>query len=216
VETKLKGAWEKVKDFFKNMSTKVRIILAAALAAVIILAVALIVWSGNQPYTTLFTGLNATEISSILGYFQDNGITDYRLEGDSILVREDQESILTAQLAMAGYPKSGTLYSSYFENVGTMSTTSERATAWLVAVQERLQATIRQLDGVVDALVNIDLGEERTYVFENEPAVSSATVVVELSSGDMLSENSIRSPKPNTPPPAVVWVGDCETVFTRT
>lgn len=115
METKLKGAWEKVKDFFKNMSTKVRIILAAALAAVIILAVALIVWSGNQPYTTLFTGLNATEISSILGYFQDNGITDYRLEGDSILVREDQESILTAQLAMAGYPKSGTLYSSYFE-----------------------------------------------------------------------------------------------------
>ena len=49
METKLKGAWEKVKDFFKNMSTKVRIILAAALAAVIILAVALIVWSGNQP-----------------------------------------------------------------------------------------------------------------------------------------------------------------------
>ena len=72
-------------------------------------------------------------------------------------MREGQESILTAQLAMAGYPKSGTLYSSYFENVGTMSTTSERATAWLVAVQERLQATIRQLDGVVDALVNIDL-----------------------------------------------------------
>ena len=180
METKLKGAWEKVKDFFKNMSTKVRIILAAALAAVIILAVALIVWSGNQPYTTLFTGLNATEISSILGYFQDNGITDYRLEGDSILVREDQESILTAQLAMAGYPKSGTLYSSYFENVGTMSTTSERATAWLVAVQERLQATIRQLDGVVDALVNIDLGEERTYVFENVDTSSSASVTLTL------------------------------------
>ena len=180
METKLKGAWEKVKDFFKNMSTKVRIILAAALAAVIILAVALIVWSGNQPYTTLFTGLNATEISSILGYFQDNGITDYRLEGDSILVREDQESILTAQPAMAGYPKSGTLYSSYFENVGTMSTTSERATAWLVAVQERLQATIRQLDGVVDALVNIDLGEERTYVFENVDTSSSASVTLTL------------------------------------
>ena len=53
MDTKLKGVWGKIKDFFKNMSTKVRIILAAALAAVIILAVALIVWSGNQPYTTL-------------------------------------------------------------------------------------------------------------------------------------------------------------------
>lgn len=188
METKLKGAWEKVKNFFKNMSTKVRIILGAALAAVIILAAALILWSSNQPYTTLFTGLNATEISSILSYFQENGITDYRLENDSIMVREDQQSVLTARLAMAGYPKSGSLYESYFENVGTMSTTSERATAWLVGVQQRLEATIRQLDGVVDALVNINLGEERTYVFENVDTNSSASVMLTLREGYTLTD----------------------------
>lgn len=181
METKLKGAWEKVKSFFKNMSTKVRIILGAALAAVILLAVVLIIWSSNQPYTTLFTGLNATEVTSILGYFQDNGITDYKLEGgDTILVRADQESVLTAQLAMAGYPKSGSLYDTYFNNVGTMSTTSERATAWLIAVEERLQAGIRQLDGIVDAQVDINLGEERRYVFENVDTSSSASVILTL------------------------------------
>ena len=34
--SKLKGLWEKVKDFFKNMSKKLRIILAAALAVILI------------------------------------------------------------------------------------------------------------------------------------------------------------------------------------
>lgn len=188
METKLKGAWEKVKDFFKNMSTKVRIILGAALAAVIILAVALIVWSNNQPYTTLFTDLNSTELTSILSYMQDNGITDYRVEDRTILVRADLESALTAQLAMAGYPKTGSLYESYFNNVGTMSTTSERATIWLVAVQERLQAAIRQLDGVLDAQVDINLGEERTYVFENVDTSSSASVMLTLREGYTLTD----------------------------
>ena len=51
--SKLKGLWEKIKDFFKNMSKKLRIILAAALAviliAIIVLAVVLVILSAALP-----------------------------------------------------------------------------------------------------------------------------------------------------------------------
>ena len=41
---------EKIKDFFKNMSTRVRIILAAAVVLIIAAAAAVALWSNNRPY----------------------------------------------------------------------------------------------------------------------------------------------------------------------
>ena len=159
MDTKLKGVWEKVKAFFKNMSTKVRIILGASLAVVLIAIIALVLVLNNRPYATLFTNLTTAEASEIISYLQENGVTDYRLVGDTIEVRADQQDVLLAQLALAGYPKDGTLYDTYFSNVGTMSTTSERATAFKIAVEEKLAAVIRKFPGVRDADVQLAFGE---------------------------------------------------------
>ena len=191
--TKVKEFWQKVKDFFKNMSMKVRVLLGVTVVLVIAAIAALAMWSSGQPYETLFTNLSSTEASAIMSKLDEDGFRDYRLEGDTIYVRADQRDIATARLVQAGYPKDGSLYSTWFENVGAMTTSSQAATTWLIAVQERLEATIRSFDEVRDADVNLNLGEERTYVFENEPAASSATVVVELAGGDMLSEKTATS-----------------------
>ena len=189
----MKEFWQKVKDFFKNMSMKVRVLLGVTVVLVIAAIAALAMWSSGQPYETLFTNLSSTEASAIMSKLDEDGFRDYRLEGDTIYVRADQRDIATARLVQAGYPKDGSLYSTWFENVGAMTTSSQAATTWLIAVQERLEATIRSFDEVRDADVNLNLGEERTYVFENEPAASSATVVVELAGGDMLSEKTATS-----------------------
>jgi len=188
VDTKLKGVWEKVKAFFKNMSTKVRIILGAALAVILIAVVALVVMMNNRPYATLFTNLTTAEASEIISYLQENGVTDYRLSGDTIQVRADQQDVLLAQLALAGYPKDGTLYETYFSNVGTMSTTSERATAFKIAVEKKLEAVIRNFPGVQDADVQLAFGEDRTYVFEDVNTETKASVYLHLTSGTTLSD----------------------------
>ena len=189
----MKEFWQKVKDFFKNMSMKVRVLLGVAVVLLIAAIAALAMWSSSQPYEMLFTNLSSTEASAIMSKLDEDGFKDYRLEGDTIYVRADQRDIMTARLVQAGYPKDGSLYSTWFENVGAMTTSSQAAQTLIIAVQERLEATIRTFDEVRDAMVNLNLGEERTYVFENEPAVSSATVVVELSSGDMLSDKTATS-----------------------
>lgn len=187
--SKLKGLWEKVKDFFKNMSKKLRIILAAALAVILIAVIVLsVVLSGNRSYTQLYQDLTPTEVSEIMTYFQNNGITDYQVNGTSILVRNEQYASLLMQLAQAGYPKSASLYESYYEHVGALSTSSQEARTWQIATQEKLEASIRTIPNVLNAQVYINPGEKRTYVLEDISTETTASVKVDMRSGTMLTD----------------------------
>lgn len=186
--SKLKGLWEKVKDFFKNMSKKLRIILAAALAVILIAVAVLSMTMSNKPYTQLYQDLTPAEVSEIMTYFQNNGVTDYQISGTSILVRNDQYAALLAQLAQAGYPKNASLYGSYYEHVGALSTSSQEARNWQIATQEKLEASIRTFPNVLNAQVYISPGEERTYVLEDISTETTASVKVDMRSGTMLTD----------------------------
>ena len=185
--TKLKELWEKVKDFFKNMSTKVRIILCTVVVVIVALIAVLVVMSNNQPYATLFTNLSSSEAGAIIDYLQENGFTDYRLEGDTIYVRADQQDVMVARLVQAGYPKEGYLYDTYFEKSGLTTTNTERNTNLQIALQERLGAIIRNFPGVQEAFVTITPGKDQTYVLEDVQTSSEASVVLVMREGEMLT-----------------------------
>lgn len=192
--TKLKDLWAKVKDFFKNMSNKVRIILAAALTVILIaIIVAVVVFRGDDPYTVLYQDMTPAEVSEIISYFQNNDITDYQVNGTEISVRNDQYASLLAKLARAGYPKDGTLYGSYWEHAGTMSTTSERAIAERLAQQEALATSIRTFEGVLNATVYITPGEDRTYVLEDISTQATASVKVDLKNDYVLPDETAEA-----------------------
>lgn len=191
--SKLKGLWEKIKDFFKNMSKKLRIILAAALAVVLIGIIVLSVVLNNKPYTALYQDMTPSEVQEVTTYLQNSGFTDYQVVNNTVMVPNNQYASLIAQLAQQGYPKDGTLYGSYFDRVGSMSTTSERATAFLIATQERLETSIRTFPGVVDVQVYINPGEDRTYVLEDISTETTAEVHLTLRSGYTLPESDAEA-----------------------
>ena len=184
MNTKLKEFGGRAKDFFKNMGMKVRIILCVVLVAIIALIAALYIKSTNRPYTTIFHGLSNEEKTSIISALEDNGTTDYRIEGDSIQVRSDQSDLILARMLMLGYPKNGRLYETYQEKVGTLTTNSERETYLLISRMQKMEATLRAFEGVRDAVVDLDLGEERTYVLEPEYAATDATATITLTLRD--------------------------------
>ena len=172
MDVKIKEFSGKVKDFFKNMSKKMRIVLAITVAALIVGIIAFVVWASNKPYEVLVTGISNTEISSVISFLGENNVTDYQIQGNSVLVRADQEPQLKAQLVLAGYPKSGFLYESYFGNINSLSTTSERDRAWLVGLQQKLEAVIRCFEGVREAQVGIAPGHDATYVLDDSNKTS--------------------------------------------
>ena len=189
--TKLKGLWEKIKDFFKNMSKKLRIILAAVLAVVLIAIIVTAVLLNQQgaKYVQLYENLTTQEASEVADYLRNSGYTDFQLTGgNTLLVRADHYESLLRQLAVAGYPKNASLYETYFNNVGMMTTTSQAAESMRIATQQKLESLVRGFDGVQDVEVVITPGEDRTFVLQDSSTDTTAAVKLTLRNGYLLED----------------------------
>ena len=196
---KLQGYLEKIKTTLGKVSKKmwilIGVIAAAVLALIIILAV---VSSKNKPYSPLIYQATSEDMSTVLSWLQEQGVTDYRIEGtDTILVPDGQAPALKAKLLQEQYTGSKKPYSFYFEKVSAMSTQSERAVAEKAALIEDIQRTIRQFPGVRDVSVLINLGEDRGYVLDaNNVVEATASVTLFMQDGKLLSNeqaNAIRN-----------------------
>lgn len=185
---KIKTYWAKVKEVLGKVSKKIWIALATVLVIVIVAIVAVV--ASNNEYTVLFTDLNNSDVTSIISYLEEQGITDYRLEnGDTIKVPKGQAEYLQMRIIMEGYGTSGFVYEYYTENIGALSTQAERENAWLIAVMQKLRACIITMDNVRDAQVNLNPGEDNTYVLDSGNKVdASASVIVTLKDGKMLTD----------------------------
>ena len=170
---KAKAYLEKAKAFLKKVPKKIYI----ALTALILVAAGVVVWMNTRPYEVLFTDLNSSDMSSVLTYLADAGITDYKVrDNDTILVPPQLEENLRARLEMEGYPTSGFSYQ-YSGSSGMLSTESERRAAELRDLQDRLSAVVRCFEGVKEAVVSINSGEDTSYVLDNNRVINATASV---------------------------------------
>ncbi len=193
MKEKLQGGLKKVKEVYvgENRSRNIKITAGGVILLVAAVIVALVLWN-SRPYVTLFTGLSTEEASSVVSLLEEYGATDYRIEGDTILVPESEEPNLKAQLLLDGYPRSGFNYDTYFNNIGTLASESDRATVRNYELQDRMAAVIRCFDGVSDAVVTISAGSDQRYVLDSENIVpASASVMVTMQNGEALPEEYV-------------------------
>ena len=190
MQEKVKGFLEKGKQWWKNAAKKTKLLMGLGLLATVAVIAAVVIINLNRPYVTLFTELNQSDLSAIVSYLSDNGVTDYQIKDeDTILVPEGQEVQLKAQLLQEGYPSSGFAYSTYFDHVGTLTTESERNQLVLYELQDRTAAVIRCMEGVKDATVTLTPGEDNTYVLDSSNVVeASAYVMVTMKDGKLMDD----------------------------
>lgn len=184
MDTKLKGYWEKAKEFFQKLSKKVKIALAVGVAVLLVLLVAGLFWL-NRPeeYAVLFTDLESAEATQIISYLENAGISS-RLEGTTIYVPASQEPALKMRLVMEGYPQSGFGYETYLNGLNIGTTNAQERRLYILALAERLEATISTLDGVSSAKVQISEGEDMRYVLDSSNMTkASAAVKIQLAPG---------------------------------
>ncbi|WP_051280740.1 flagellar basal-body MS-ring/collar protein FliF [Anaerovorax odorimutans] len=193
---------EKIEENFQNLkkqiveinakySRKTKVIAAAILVIVIVLAFVITAILNNKEYATLFANLNDQEATEIMGKLQESQV-DYKYEDGTILVPEDQEQELKATLVSEGYPKSGLTYDIFKNNVDLMSTDFEKNSYKIYDLQERLASTIRLFDNVKDATVTIAIGSDKKYVLEKDKVESSASVVVITEDGGSPSAEQVK------------------------
>ena len=192
-QTKLKELWEKVKGFFNKLNKKMRILLGVCLVVILAAAIVLFLQANKKEYAILCTGLNASDTSTVVKFLSDNGVADYKIQNDTILVPKGREIQLQGQLVLSGNLNSGYLYPYYTENVGLTSTSAEQERAWLVSVQQRLEAIIGTFEGVREAYVTINLGTERLYVLQDTATPSTASVVITVNGSERLKDDVVKA-----------------------
>lgn len=193
LQIKLKELWEKVKGFFQKLNKKIRILLGVCLVVVLALAIFAAVQLNKKEYATLFTGLTASETSTVINFLNNNGLTDYQIQGDSILVPKGREDQLQAQLILSGDLHSAFLYDYYTNNIGITSTSAEFDEATRISLEQRLEATIELYDGVRDATVQITPGTNRIYLLQDNVTPSTAAVTITPDGNRMLDDNVVRA-----------------------
>lgn len=198
---------EKGKQMLAKLKTAISRLnktLRIAIAVVLVIAVGLIIWliaSSNKepnPYTVLFTGLSSEDMTAVQSFLENNEISDYQVEGgNTITVPAEREAAIRAMLVTEKYPTSGFGYTRYLNNVGALSSNSDREVLFLFDLQDRLGATIRCIEGVREATVFITQSQDSKYILDTDDVIEArATILVEMEDGEDLPEelaNSIRT-----------------------
>lgn len=189
VKERLQKLLEQMKTLTSKLDKKVRKLIVGTVVLVLVLAAALLVYRGTRPYTVLFTGLSASDMSSVLTFLDTNGVKAYRVEGnDTILVPSGQEAALKAKILQTDYPTSGFGYRTLLDNSDFLTSESAQQQLELYDLQDRLGAVIRNMTGVKDAVVQLTPGESGRYILNQDNVVeASANVTVTMQTGHELT-----------------------------
>lgn len=185
----------KIKEFFGKLNDKTKKLLIVAVigVAVVVGAVVIALSLRENPYEVMFTGVGSEEAKQIIGKLQEDGI-DYQYENGDILVPTALLDTTKAMLVSEGYPKSGFTYDVFKNNVGLMTTDSDRQTFKLYDLETRIGSTIKIFEGVQDAYVTIALGETSKYALSDDnKEEASAQAVVVMKDGGSPTEEQARS-----------------------
>ncbi len=146
----------------------------------------------KEEYAVLYTHLNPDDAGSILTVLQEEHIP-YKVEGDGsiILVPKDKVYEIRLKLAAKGLPSSKTVGFEIFEEPKMGITNFQENINYLRALEGELARTIREIDAIQDARVNIALPKESIFIRETDEP--KASVVVKLWPGRSLTKEQIKA-----------------------
>ncbi|MFA9423328.1 MAG: flagellar basal-body MS-ring/collar protein FliF, partial [Sedimentibacter sp.] len=183
----IKTIGKSIKDFWIKLSSKSRKLIIAGFIGIVIVAIIITLLLNNKDYVILFSNIDEEETVEVLQQLQENKI-DYKYENDgTILIPKMQENTLRMQLAQSGHPRTGTNYDVFTQNIDFMTTDYEKRKYEIYQLQERLQDSIKTISGVEEAIVTINIPEEKSFAWETDKAESSASVKVNLLDGKALT-----------------------------
>ncbi|HIQ25411.1 MAG TPA: flagellar M-ring protein FliF [Persephonella sp.] len=163
------------------------------LFALSLLSLVLLQITNKKDYAVLFANLGPHEAGQVLTELQKENIP-YKIEGNGsiILVPEDQVYEVRLKLASKGIPSGGgTIGFELFNEPKLGITQFQENINYIRALEGELERTIRQIDAVVDAKVNIALPKESIFMREEDQP--KASVIVKLYPGKDLTKEQVKA-----------------------
>lgn len=185
-----------VKNFWGNQSKKRKGFFIGGLVGIALIAVAIVVAVNVQPFVVLFSGVSPEEAAQVVASLGASG-TSYKVEsgGTTILVPKAEEPLVRMQMATEGYPKTAPNYNFFKDNIDFMTTESSARTVKLYQLQEFTKQSIKQIQGVSDAVVAINAPQDNGWAWEEDKLAATASVQLILQNGASLDPNQVSGIK---------------------
>lgn len=182
---KVKGLLEK----FKSQSKKIKIAIVVAILAVIIAIISGILYSSSNKYQILFSDLDATDSQTIVNTLTEDK-TEYKIEGNSILVPKEQVDEL--RLKLAPNLTSGSKGYELMDSGSSFGMTDEEFKIKKLRMQQgELEKTIKSFPQVEDVRVHITEAKDSVFAKDTEPG--KAAVTLTLKKGTKIDEEQVKA-----------------------
>jgi flagellar M-ring protein FliF len=188
----LAGGFARLKSTIAGFSLAQRTLALIGVAVLVLGIVALSTWAAKPSYTPLFSGLSASDASTIVEQLRSSNIP-YELTngGSTVLVPEESvyEQRLTA--AAAGLPSSSTGGYSLLDTMGVTTSEFQQSVTYKRALEGELAKTISAMKGVNVASVQLAIPEESVFVSEKQSP--TASVFVQTDNGVTLNTDQVNA-----------------------
>uniref|UniRef100_UPI001F08225F flagellar basal-body MS-ring/collar protein FliF n=1 Tax=Trinickia diaoshuihuensis TaxID=2292265 RepID=UPI001F08225F len=166
--------------------------LIVAVAIVVALVTALVLWSRTPDYRVLYSGLSDQDGGTIIAALQQANVP-YKLSegGSAILVPSEQVNDVRLKLASQGLPKSGSVGMELMDNEKFGISQFAEQVNYQRALEGELERTIQSISVVRQARVHLAIPKPTVFVRDRE--APTASVLVNLYPGRMLDEGQVSA-----------------------
>ncbi|MEW8996288.1 MAG: flagellar basal-body MS-ring/collar protein FliF [Thermoanaerobacter sp.] len=184
---------EQLTDFWNKFDKKQKIQLGI-IAILLFIGISLLVYIVNRPnYVVLYSDLSIKDAGAVVEKLKTEFKIPYKIsnDGTTILVPAQYKDEVRMKLATEGIPQGGFSFQDAMNN-SLATTDQERRQKYLYFLQNEIQNSLKTIDGVQDAIVNIAVPDQNAFVLSNTTNQATAAVMLTLKPGVTLSSSQVK------------------------
>ena len=186
---KLKETFKTVKEKFKGMSKRLKIVTVVAGVALIASLIFLRMYINNNKYGILFSSLDPADGKVITEKLQEKKV-DTKIKGTSILVPKEQVDELRLELAPS-LSNGSKGYELLDEGSSFGMTDEEFKIKKQRVLQGEVEKTIKSFPQVENARVHLTPAQDSVFVKDSKPG--KASIYIQLKPNENLSKEQVKS-----------------------
>ncbi|MFR6346480.1 MAG: flagellar basal-body MS-ring/collar protein FliF, partial [Enterocloster aldenensis] len=172
--------------------------VAAGITSAVIIALAASVLLNTKKggnYVALFPGISKEENNEVLTVLNARGVEARRNSEGEVTVPEDQLGDIMLDMSELGYPKTALPFDIFSDNMGFTTTEFEKRQYLLMNLQDRIERTLKDMTGVKNAIVTLNVPDESNYVWDEGDSNSTGSVSLTLMPSYELSPEKVSAIK---------------------
>ncbi|MGC8868650.1 MAG: flagellar basal-body MS-ring/collar protein FliF [Sulfurihydrogenibium sp.] len=184
---------EKIKTFLEDKKNFKYVIAGlAGLFIIVFLTIILFKTFHKEDYAVLYSGLSPDDAGNVLTALSQENIP-YKIEGNGTMIMVPKDKVYDARLKLAakGLPSGKVVGFEIFEEPKLGTTQFQENVNYIRAVEGELTRTIKQLDAVMDAKVNISMPKDSLFVRDEDEA--KASVIIKLWPDKDLTKEQVKA-----------------------